>query len=436
MAKLLNQGAYGCVYYPGFTCKGNLEREKKFVTKIEIYDKTSKNELDISKTVRSIKNYSKFFSPVLKHCVTKLKKIEKFKNSLDECEAVNVSENLYNEFILIYINYINGKEIEKYILSIETPGIYITKILKDYVFLQENIKKLQAKNIIHYDLHVGNILHDIDRNTPIIIDFGLSINSLKFYTDDKKIDYLQIKKSTMHYSPKHYTYPPELHFITYILSNIDRDNVERKINEKISRESIKAFIDDLTDANKVYKRYYYYKKLHNNTTDKTDTKLENNVIDNYRKELEKYYNKYANKTIKYIVDDLIDHIYYLDMYTLTIDYTIITIKILDKLIVEQGSNNKTVITLLFFIVELLINNLKVDPNMRMSLKEYRTLYNILFKREIKSNQIIEEIKKHNKSDNRLYNKFIEIQKYYISPDFKVLENPKIVEFLQIIRPSL
>ena len=70
-------------------------------------------------------------------------------------------------------------------------------------------------------MHVGNILHDIDRNTPIIIDFGLSINSLKFYTDDKKIDYLQIKKSTMHYSPKHYTYPPELHFITYILSNID-----------------------------------------------------------------------------------------------------------------------------------------------------------------------------------------------------------------------
>ena len=60
MAKLLNQGAYGCVYYPGFTCKGNIEKSKKFVTKIEIFDKTSKNELEISRTVRTIKNYNKW----------------------------------------------------------------------------------------------------------------------------------------------------------------------------------------------------------------------------------------------------------------------------------------------------------------------------------------------------------------------------------------
>ena len=28
MAKLLNQGAYGCVYYPGFTCNGNIKKIK------------------------------------------------------------------------------------------------------------------------------------------------------------------------------------------------------------------------------------------------------------------------------------------------------------------------------------------------------------------------------------------------------------------------
>lgn len=427
MAKLLNQGAYGCVYYPGFTCNGNIKKNKnnqKFVTKIEIYDKTSKNEIEISNIIKTIKKYNHFFSPVVKYCITKINKFEKFKANLDDCEAVNVKDNLYNEFILIYIKFINGKEIEKFILDIETPAIYITKLLKDYILLHESIKKLREKNIIHYDLHTGNILYDIDRDKPIIIDFGLSINKLKFYTEDKKLDYLQIKRSTMHYSPKHYTYPPELHFITYILSKIERDNLEEKINEKITMQEINKFIDDLYEENKVYKRYYYYKNLVNKNAPDDYSK--------YKNELETYYKKYAGRSIKYIMDDLIEYTKYIDMYTLTIDFAIIIIKILDKLIVQQESNNTTVISLLFFIEELLINNLKVDPNRRMTLEEYRALYNIIFKGKINSKDMIDEIKK----DNKLYSKFVDMQKYYITPDFNLLDNKRIVDFLQIIQSSL
>ena len=77
MAKLLNQGAYGCVYYPGFTCKGTVLREKKLITKLEIYDKTSKNEIEISNKIKKIKNFSKFFSPVIKHCISRFNEINK-----------------------------------------------------------------------------------------------------------------------------------------------------------------------------------------------------------------------------------------------------------------------------------------------------------------------------------------------------------------------
>ena len=101
MAKLLNQGAYGCVYYPGFTCKGKTEKSKRYVTKIEIHDKTSRNELDISKKVRTIKNYNRFFSPVIKHCISRFKQVNKYRDQLQDCEPINVDENKYNDFIII-----------------------------------------------------------------------------------------------------------------------------------------------------------------------------------------------------------------------------------------------------------------------------------------------------------------------------------------------
>ena len=426
MAKLLNQGAYGCVYYPGFTCKGNIEKSKKFVTKIEIFDKTSKNELDISSTVRTIKNYTKFFSPVIKHCISRFKQVNKYRDKLEECEAVNVSDNIYNDFIIIYISYINGKELEKYLLDIETPSIYISNILRDYMYLLESIKKLQEKNIIHYDLHTGNILYDLDKKLPIIIDFGLSIDTNKFFISGGKIDYEALKKSTMHYSPKHYTYPPELHFITFVLQDLDREHIDKSLKEKITEKMINQFIEDIVDANKIQKRYVYYKNI-------ADSKSKQKN-DDYKKELERYYKKFINKSKKDAIDELVGYTKTLDQYTLTIDISIILIKLINKVVVEQESKNTTVINLLFFILEIMIYNLQVDPEKRMSIEEYREFYNILFKNNTASSSasIINSIKKH----PQIQKQFVELEKYYVKPNIKILDDARVKEFLKIISPTI
>lgn len=426
MAKLLNQGAYGCVYYPGFTCKGNIEKSKKFVTKIEIFDKTSKNELEISRTVRTIKNYNKFFSPVIKHCISRFKQVNKYRDKLEDCEAVNVSDNIYNDFIIIYISYINGKEFEKYILDIETPSIYISNILRDYMYLLESIKKLQEKNIIHYDLHTGNILYDVDKKLPIIIDFGLSIDTNKFFISGGKIDYKALKKSTMHYSPKHYTYPPELHFITFALQDLDREHIDKSLKQKITEKMINQFIEDIVDANKIQKRYVYYKNI-------ADSKSKQKS-DDYKKELERYYKKFINKSKKDVIDELVEYTKTLDQYTLTIDISIILIKLINKVVVEQESQNTTVKNLLFFILEIMIYNLQVDPEKRMSVEEYRELYNILFKNKstFSSESVINSIKKH----PQLHKQFIELEKYYVTPNMKILDDERVKEFLKIIAPTI
>ena len=40
--KLINQGSYGCVFKPGFTCSGKVENNEKYITKIQ-KRKTSAN---------------------------------------------------------------------------------------------------------------------------------------------------------------------------------------------------------------------------------------------------------------------------------------------------------------------------------------------------------------------------------------------------------
>ena len=111
MAQLLNQGAYGCIYYPGFTCKGNASKNKKYVTKLELKDKTSINEIEISNIIKKIKNHTKYFSIIEKHCEIKLNTFKKkTASSLSECDVVNNNEFIYNDFILsyqIYFQYIN-----------------------------------------------------------------------------------------------------------------------------------------------------------------------------------------------------------------------------------------------------------------------------------------------------------------------------------------
>lgn len=412
MAKLLNQGAYGCVYYPGFTPKGNVDNNKGYVTKLEVFDKTSKNEINISTIIKKIKNYNKYFSPIVKYYITSFKQLNKYNDKLKDCEAINLSENIYNNFILIYIKYINGSSIEKYLLNIDISTIYLNRLINSYIYLNNSIKLLINNNIIHYDLHTENILYDKKKDKPIIIDFGLSINIKDIITNKNNIDYIRLKKATMHFSPKHYTYPPELHFMTYILTDINIENHKIKLNEKISKQEIHKFINELIETNKIHRQYIYIK--HDIDKKHIDKEI-------YKKELINYYNKFISKTKKESIDDLIKYINILDIYSITVDMCIIIIKILNKTFINTDYTNETLQKILFFILEILIFNLQIDPEKRLSIAEISIFYNKVFK----SNYDLDMLEKSLKSNTILYKKYSEMKKYYISPNFSILNNRNI-----------
>ena len=80
-SEFLGEGSYGCVYYPGITCKGK-KNKKKVITKIQeinFYSDNEKNNGNYIKT--NIKNYNKYLSPVTKFCIVKFNTLEK--SSLD-----------------------------------------------------------------------------------------------------------------------------------------------------------------------------------------------------------------------------------------------------------------------------------------------------------------------------------------------------------------
>ena len=65
---LLKQGAYGCIYRPGMSCDGKIE-SGKFISKIQLKDGNSDNEVSIGKKVMKIdKNYAEYYAPIVESC--------------------------------------------------------------------------------------------------------------------------------------------------------------------------------------------------------------------------------------------------------------------------------------------------------------------------------------------------------------------------------
>ena len=77
MSKLLNQGGFGCIYYPGINCTGKTITNKKFATKLQEDNFSARNEYHIGSLIKKIPLYSYNFVPILQMCNIDLAEINK-----------------------------------------------------------------------------------------------------------------------------------------------------------------------------------------------------------------------------------------------------------------------------------------------------------------------------------------------------------------------
>ena len=77
--ELINQGSYGCIFRPGFNCKGKPIpdiKNKKYITKVQKSASTSQRETKLGKIIKNISEYEDYFAPILSKCEVSLARMK------------------------------------------------------------------------------------------------------------------------------------------------------------------------------------------------------------------------------------------------------------------------------------------------------------------------------------------------------------------------
>ena len=207
MSKLLSQGAFGCVYYPGIRCDGKTDSRKNVVTKLQKRDFNADNEIKIGKLIRKIPNYRLFYLPVIKSCPVSLREVDS--SIVSECKIVSASDKL--KYVLMEIPYVSNAPFFDVLSDVSVGKKHlILSITESFRFLLDAIGYLLDDGIVHFDIKGENILYNTVSNEPQLIDFGISIPI-------NEIDSKNLKEYFYVYAPDYYVWPLEVHIINFLL---------------------------------------------------------------------------------------------------------------------------------------------------------------------------------------------------------------------------
>jgi serine/threonine protein kinase len=389
----LGEGSYGCVYYPGITCKGK-KNKKNLITKIQEINFYSDNEKNNGKYIKAnIKNYSKYLSPVIKYCIVKFNTVEKSGLNISKCNILfdeyNSSANinyvdilnnnnsssairnsLVNEqYILMYSSYIKSYTLKDYYSNYNIE--FVSSVLSHSYKILYGISLLNNVGIIHNDLHIGNVLINLKNLYPVIIDFGLSFNINNCYKLSKDyIDFQYIKRFVHDYREDSYHINIEKRFISFIIYNktsyFPSEIFDNNDSNNISKAAITYFISDAINSinnNKEIRKFFT-----------------NNELIDFQTALEQFYYQFLDKSLypKYnsVVKYLLDFVYmYNDLHSLTIDLLYL-VELVEDNKQDIVLNNEEQIILDFFM-QLYKKSLYPDPNMRLNISEVLDIYKFI-----------------------------------------------------------
>ena len=321
--KLLAEGGYGCVFLPGMDCNGNLLTTQKYVSKIQRFDNSARNEIEIGKLIKKISNYGDYFSPIIKYCSIDVASIK----DEDAHKCTVLKKKKTQDFVTMKILYIKGVDFIDYIMEHVNSIQILGNLIDSYQYLLKAISLLINKKIIHYDLKGTNILLATTKQIPIIIDFGLSIQVSKINNNNLK-DFFYV------YAPEYYVWPLEVHYMSLIANktkNPSKNMLKELASEYVKNNKglTKNYSSDFLKKfeKKCYTQLIYYNDLP------------------YEERLEKLVNYWST----------------FDNYSLSIMY----LKFLSYINIGGYSNNSFVI----FFSQLCLQNIDPNPENRLTIAE-------------------------------------------------------------------
>ena len=215
--KMLASGGYGCVFSPAIDCDGTSLTSKKYVSKVQVYNKYAKREIKIGKLIQNIRGFTSHFDPIVKHCQVKLGEIKDDEKS--KCDIFKKKDS--KKFTTMKMPFINGTDFIDFMIQNKDNNYIVNKIIFSYNHLLLSINKLLQSNILHFDLKGTNILYDYDTKLPLLIDFGLSSIIEDEISDEQMQEIFYV------FGADYYVWPLEVHYMAYLVNeNKDPTNDE------------------------------------------------------------------------------------------------------------------------------------------------------------------------------------------------------------------
>ena len=338
MSKLLSQGSFGCVYYPSLNCQGKPELTKEYLSKLQKKDFNSENEKNIGKKIiEKIPDYKKFFVPILSVCDINISEIDD--RELKKCNVVKKNED--SPFELQKMKYVKSKSVLSFIDTSTNPRKIIFNIIELYTFLLHSIELLANNEIVHFDLKNNNILFGLQANTPLIIDFGISIDMSKLINKATRNQYLG--EYFYVYAPQYYIWPLEVHFINFLV------HVKPVATKQDIQELCQKFVSEnkgLESFSPQFKHRYYERAV-------------------------SFLSKYANHTSKdVVIAELLGHYKTWDNYTLSVMY----LNILSAVFKDKFPKK----SFISHFAELLTLNIHPNPAKRHSIPDSLKIFHKMF----------------------------------------------------------
>lgn len=347
MSKLLSQGGFGCVYYPGIKCDGKMDPRTNVVTKLQKRDFNAYNEIKIGEMIKKIQHYKLFFLPVIGNCPVNLRSLDK--SIISKCDVIADSDEL--KYTLMTIPYISNSSFFSILIgnsndarqtnkgdkknNLEKKHMFLS-LTETFKYLLGGIEKLVDNKIVHFDLKAGNILYNTITTDPQIIDFGISI-PIDELNDSNLKDYFYADGSD------YYVWPLEVQVINFIVNE-----TKGRLTEK--------------DAEKIAKEY--------TETNKGLQVFSEEFIDLYRKSCVNEIKKYVGEDRKKVIYKLIEFYKTWDNYSLSILY----LKTFEYIFSKGFERN----SLIILFSQILATNINPDPSKRLSINETREKFNEIF----------------------------------------------------------
>ncbi len=337
MSKLIDQGGFGCVFYPGIECDGSVSKNPKYISKLHKKNYHVVNEYNVGKKVTKIPLYEYYFAPIVNMCNLDIAKIDK--RERDMCRVISRTSS-GSKFVIMKMPYIKNVSLVKYITN---PNIdkkeILTYIMDSYKFLLHSLKMLNSSGVVHFDFKIPNILFEVKTKNPIIIDFGLSLplNNLGPTTYSKYF---------YTYNATYYVWPVDVHIINYVIN----------VNSNLTYEELVVLVDTNVKANPVLSIF------------------SEEFVKRYRDLTINTYKKYTNMPGENVVTELVKNCNTWDNYSLSVMF----LCLINFISYDGFTDNK----LIKEFSELLLLNIHPNAARRLSFDETKKRYKKLFSLDV------------------------------------------------------